>query len=60
MDEDMGKQKWVNVDKLSHRGRILINFEPDEIVYVKGFKFKVLRIVLDPSQIVLEPQSCIT
>lgn len=56
MDEDMGKQKWVIVDELSPGGKVLTNFEPGETVRVKGFKFKVTRIVLDPPQIVLEPQ----
>ena len=54
-NEDSGKQKWVNVDKLSHGGKSLTHFEPGEIVRVKGRKFEVQRVQLEPPELRLVP-----
>ncbi len=51
----MKKPKWVNIEKLSSGGKLLVGFEPDEVVRVKGARFMVTRVVLDPPLLTLVP-----
>lgn len=52
--EDPGP-KWVNIDMLNSAGKLLTRFEPDEVVSIKGHKFKVQLIQLAPPKLVLVP-----
>jgi hypothetical protein len=55
MSEQPGTQKFVNVADLTQGEKTLINFEPGEVVRVKGYKFKVQSIVLSPGELLLIP-----
>ena len=50
-----GRDKWVNVDKLTLEELALINYEPSEILTIKGTMFMVHTIQLTPPFLVLVP-----
>jgi hypothetical protein len=55
MSEQPGTQKFVNVDDLTSGEKTLINFEPGEIIRIRGHNFQIKSIVLSPGELVLAP-----
>lgn len=50
-----GRQKWVNVNDLTSEEGKLINFEPHELLKIKGVMFMVELVQLCPPLLALVP-----